>query len=76
MNEKIGQLTGRLQKNQEHWASSFKGLEYQHPVSMTSGVLKTTLCFSLPTYFAGYVVVQILNNTGELFTTHGRCEAT
>ena len=76
MNGKIGQSKGKLQKNQEDWASSFKQLEYQHLVLVTSGVLKTTLCFSLPsTYFANYVVVQILDNAGELFTTHGSCEA-
>ena len=74
LNEKIGQLRGRLQKNQEDWALSFKELEYQRPVLVTSGVLKTTLCFPMPIYFAGYVLVQIDDNTSELFTTHKSCE--
>ena len=43
MNEKISQLKDRLQKNQEDWAISFKELEYQQPVLVTSGVLKTML---------------------------------
>ena len=43
MNEKISQLKDRLQKNQEDWALSFKELEYQQPVLVTSGVLNTML---------------------------------
>ena len=43
MNEEISQLKDRLQKNQEDWAISFKELEYQQPVLVTSGVLKTML---------------------------------
>ncbi|XP_068741986.1 THAP domain-containing protein 10-like [Montipora capricornis] len=43
MNEKISQLKDRLQKNQEDWAISFKEIEYQQPVLVTSGVLKTML---------------------------------
>jgi len=74
LNEKIGQLKSRLKKNQEDWALSFKELEYQQPVSVTSGVLKTTLCFPMPLYFAGYEVVQFDDNTSELFTTNGSCK--
>lgn len=43
MDEKISRLKDRLQKNQEDWAISFKELEYQQPVLVTSGVLKTML---------------------------------
>ena len=43
MNEKISQLKDISQKNQEDWAISFKELEYQQPVLVTSGVLKATL---------------------------------
>ena len=43
MNEKISQLNDRLQKKQEDWAISFKELEYQQPVLVTSGVLKAML---------------------------------
>ena len=43
MDEKISRLKDRLQKNQEDWAISFKELEYQQPVLVTSGVLKTLL---------------------------------
>ena len=43
MNEKVSQLKDRLQKNQEDWALSFKELEYQQPVLVTSGVLNTML---------------------------------
>ena len=37
----------------------FKELEYQQPVLVTSGVLKTILCLLLP--IDSYVVVQILD---------------
>lgn len=53
MNEKIAQLKDRLEKNQEDWAIAFKELQYQQPVLVTSGVLKTTLCLPLPSCFAG-----------------------
>ncbi|XP_067047191.1 uncharacterized protein [Acropora muricata] len=36
MDEKISRLKDRLQKNQEDWAISFKELEYQQPVLVTS----------------------------------------
>lgn len=62
MSEKISQLKDRMQKNQEDWAISFKELEYQQPVLVTSGVLKTTLCLLLP--IDSYVVMQILDDTG------------
>ena len=70
MDEKISRLKDRLQKNQEDWAISFKELEYQQPVLVTSGVLKTKLS-PVPTCIVGYVVVQILDNTYELTTKHG-----
>ena len=38
MDEKISRLKDRLQKNQEDWAISFKELEYQQQVLVTSGV--------------------------------------
>jgi len=36
MDEKISRLKDRLQKNQEDWAISFKELEYQQQVLVTS----------------------------------------
>ena len=57
MSENIAQLKDRMQKNQEDWAITFKELEYQQPVLVTSGVLKTILCLLLP--IDSYVVVQI-----------------
>ena len=67
MSENIAQLKDRMQKNQEDWAITFKELEYQQPVLVTSGVLKTILCLLLP--IDSYVVVQILDTGGTTYKT-------
>lgn len=51
----MGELKNRMDTNQTEWAISFKELEYQQPVLVTSGVFKTTpavLYFSIKYSFA------------------------
>ena len=73
MDEKISRLKDRLHKNQEDWAISFKELEYQQPVLVTSGVLENAVSYYLHLLFHYDVILPYLVKRTRKYETVIHC---